>query len=426
MKTKSQNTRLIEDIEYPYSNKWDKNKNYVELTISDINSAIVNSIRRIIISEVDTIAIKTEPHEENNVEIFQNDTPLHNQFLSHRLGMIPFNISNVDEFDYKDYELIIDEESDSDFPRHITSEHIKIRKISADKILSEKETRKIITPDELSGGFHLITILKPKYYQRNMNVSGMDTLGVDKTKLKIYLKCKLHKSSGKENGKFNPTSVCCYFNVIDVEKAKLGLEKFIISENQMIEENNLTKITRELLERKFNTSERDRYYHVDKFGEPNKFRFKVESIGAIPPLMIFYRGIRNLVKKISEFKSNCINQNENIVEFTPSKNLNNGYDILINEEDDTLGNLVQTFINELFCNYNVVEKKIKYVGYVKVHPLKKQIMLSIQPFTKTKVEDLVKDYIVPSCGKILNILNKITNDVEDSGVLLKEMKKNVV
>ena len=54
----------------------------------------------------------------------------------------------------------------------------------------------------------------------------------------------------------------------------------------MIEENNLTKISRELLERKFNTSERDRYYYIDKFGEPNKFRFKVESIGPIPIINI--------------------------------------------------------------------------------------------------------------------------------------------
>lgn len=425
MNSKTKKKRIIEDIEYPYKKTWDTEQNYVELTVSDVNSSIVNSIRRIIISGIETIAIKTEPHNESQIEIFQNDSPLHNQFLSHRLGMIPFNVSNVDEFDYNDYELILDEESDSDFPKHITSEYIKIRKISTDTILSEKDTRKLIPQDNISKEFHLISILKPKYYQRNVNVSGIDILGLDKTKLKIYLKCKLSKGSGSENGKYNPTSVCCYYNVVDEHKAKEGFKEFITSENKIIEDNNLTKISRELLERKFNTSERDRFYHMDKYGEPNKFRFKVESIGPIPPLLIFYRGIRNLKFKITQFKSNCINQNENIIEFTPSKNLNNGYDILVNEEDDTLGNIIQTFINDLFCNYTIEEKKIKYVGYVKVHPLKKQIILSIQTFTKTKVEDLVKEFIVPACTKILNILNNISNDLEDSGLLIKEMKKNV-
>ena len=51
--------------------------------------------------------------------------------------------------------------------------------------------------------------------------------------------------------------------------------------------------------------------------------------------------------------------------------------------------------------------------------------MSIQTFTKTKVEDLVKEFIVPACTKILNILNNISNDLEDSGLLIKEMKKNV-
>lgn len=423
---KSKDSRVILDIKYPYEKSWDKERNFVEIEIDNCDTSVMNSIRRTIISEVPTISIKTTPHDETQVEVFQNDTPLHNQFLGHRLGMIPFNISNVDEFDVNDYELIIDEENETDFPKHITTEHIKIRRISNDKILSEVDKKRILPPDSKTGDYHLITILKPKYYQRNYDMNSIDSFGVEKTKLKLYVKCKLYKGRGSENGKFNPTSCCCYFNKVDEEKANVGLQKFIIQENKMIEENNLTKISLENLERKFNTSQKDRYFYTDKFGEPNKFVFRIESIGNIGPLVILYRGIKELKFNITNFKTNCLKLNTNVVEFEPSKNLPNGFDILVHGEDDTLGNIIQSYCNKLFCDYSQIEsQKLKYVGYVKVHPLKRQIILSIQPLGKMEPENIVKEFIIPTCDTIIKKLNKLSSDLEDSGLLSKELKRNI-
>jgi DNA-directed RNA polymerase subunit D len=55
---------------------------YLEARISGYSEALVNAIRRVIIEEVPTMAI----HE---VFIFENSSPMFDEILSHRLGLIP-------------------------------------------------------------------------------------------------------------------------------------------------------------------------------------------------------------------------------------------------------------------------------------------------------------------------------------------------
>lgn len=412
----------ITRIQYPYEKTWDKSKTYAHIDMEYLDSAFVNSLRRTIINNVETIGIRTEPQDKNQITIFQNDTPLHNQFLSHRIGMIPINIPNTDKFNCEDYELIIDVENDTSYPKNIYSSDIKIRQISSNKILSNTETKKFFPPDPITGEYILITMLKPKYYNNDIKIQNVNLTNINPDKLKLYLKSGMCKGIGGENGRFCPTTCCVYQNMIDPEKAELGLTQYIINQRKYINENGLVELTDEQLTLRFNTSLRDRYFYTDDEDEPNKFTFKIESIGVIPPLVIMYRGLKRLREKLDIFITNLTKNNEDIIIVIPSTNLPNCYEYIVQNEDDTLGNIIQNNILKLFCKYGDKASLLTYIGYIKTHPLKKEIKISIQTKNKIDHNDITKNIIIPACNDIIKTINKVSSELEKSTQLTAELK----
>lgn len=60
----------------------DKNEYSARIIIEDVDSALMNSLRRIILSEVPAMAI-------DEVVVIENSSMLHDEILSHRLGLVP-------------------------------------------------------------------------------------------------------------------------------------------------------------------------------------------------------------------------------------------------------------------------------------------------------------------------------------------------
>lgn len=427
-------TDHITHVRYPYATTWDKHNYYVEFEVGNIQTSMANAIRRLIISEVKSVGFRTEPYESCQIKIIENDTPLHNQFVLHRLSMIPIHVAKPVNFDVDidDYIFIIDVVNDTNSIIDITTKDFKIKRISTNKFLPQEEVKQFFPPDPITGDYILINRLRSKYFvpSKTLSQEVVDEMGKVFTKktedvMKFYIEGKACISNGKENGHFCPTSCAAYINTVDNAKSKLALKNYIDKELENAKDNNITPMTTEQLTRRFELTEKARSFYTNNRDEPNVFTFKIETVGVIPPLIIFHRAIDILKEKINNFISNLINENEEIITINPSIQLNGGYDIIIKDEDDTLGNILQTHLCLLYADYIIpkAQRKLQFIGYKRPHPLENYIILAIHGSNNEKITSLLSDVIKPGCQQIIKVLNKIQNELEGNTHFISELKR---
>ena len=69
-------------------------QNAIHFTINDISVPLANSIRRTILSDIPSVSFDDtwiDDDDARSIRIVKNTSGLHNEFLSHRLSLIPIN-----------------------------------------------------------------------------------------------------------------------------------------------------------------------------------------------------------------------------------------------------------------------------------------------------------------------------------------------
>lgn len=65
----------------------------IKFSLCNVDTSLCNSLRRIMIADVPTMAIDI-------VHIHMNTSSLHDEFIAHRLGLVPLNSENIDMYEF--------------------------------------------------------------------------------------------------------------------------------------------------------------------------------------------------------------------------------------------------------------------------------------------------------------------------------------
>jgi DNA-directed RNA polymerase subunit L len=349
----------------------------ISFKTKDLDLSIVNSLRRVVLAEIDNVGFFFDANdfsEDKDVKILENDSPLHNEFLQHRIALIPINVNpkELENWNKEAYKFVLQKENNTGSLLNIYTSDFKVIDTKTNKENKELAKR-WFPPDPISKQHILLTKLNTK------------------PNSKIHIEAFAIVDHPLKSASFGMVSNISIEFEVDKDMAEKALLKFL--------ETNKEKTTVANLTHQFNSIERERHYHRNKYREPNVFDINITSECSIPCKYIYQKAISILKEKVSHFQ----NSNYEIV------NHNMLFSIIITGENHTLGNLYQSLVfNHYIRENNDNEYGINYVGYNVPHPLEKILLIKIKG-DKLLILDDVREFINVSCDYIYNMLNDIDN-----------------
>jgi DNA-directed RNA polymerase subunit L len=296
---------------------------YLEFEVKNISISMANAIRRVALAEVETYAIS-----EADIKLLENTSPLHNEYISHRISLLPLNqsIQNLDNYRFyisKKHTKDVAIENDQNSIMEITTDDIQIYDITNDSWI---DTKDIFT----------------------------DTILVTKLNVKQKLLGYFTASKGKalEHSRWQAVSTICYR--YKVKKDLDGVE--------------YDKITLE--------EERD-WVKKDN-GDPTGFIFYLETCGVMAPRDVVKASLVIIKNKLATFKE-YIKVNSSKLGWTS----NNMLDMEYEGEMHTLGNLIATMGLEMLGEND-------YIGYRIIHPMMNKFILRMKLDNVNSKDDHVK------------------------------------
>lgn len=324
-------------------------KNYedeegLHFIIRNIHVSLANAIRRTILSDIPIVVIRTETQEINECTITVNTSRFHNEIVKQRLSCIPIHIGDINALNdfVENHRLVVDVKNETNHEmRWATTDDFRIQHKQNEQYLEETSVRKIFPHDVITN--------QPIDFLRLRPMIGT---GVDGEH--IQLTADFSISNAKENGMFNVVSKCAFHNVIDPEVR----EDTWAIQLQALKDEGRSEEEIEFEKKNFKFLDAQRCYKKDAQGEANEFEFIIQSIGIYPNYEIVYYACDILERKFRRFIQDIQSQIVPIHSSLESRDLGytsitvssieNSFDVILEEEDYTMGYLLERSLYTLF------------------------------------------------------------------------------
>lgn len=337
-----------------------------------LDKTIVNSIRRVLLSSIPTVAFRTDM-DSKDLHITKNTTSLHNELIENRIGLIPLYI---DPFTYKKqylFKLTIDgSNNDSPFKRVYMDDFniyplkdnvvideedndIDINNYDLQKPLSIKEKEKIFKPFVYKKKEYYCLITELKTTTSSIK-QELDVVGIPRV------------STASEDSRWQAVSCATYSFKRDPELFdKIIQEKIIV--NEIPEED------QEEYKKSMAISESERYYHRDENCEPYWYQFKLDSTHYLPSKDLFTTSCQIIIDQLELLKDELPKINTGEDSLLTLKINENIYTLSIDGYNDTFGSIIQYYITTQLIDTK--DSDFMVCGYKKVHPLEELIEFNV-------------------------------------------------
>jgi DNA-directed RNA polymerase II subunit RPB3 len=163
----------------------------MRFVLSETDTSVANAVRRVIIGETLTLAIDL-------VTVYDNSSCLHDEFIAHRLGLIPLRSkTGLDRF-----ESIVESEHDIESPFCSVTLNLKVE-CTDDTMLVTSKHLESQDPDVV-----------PVHFSNEDEGNRSQDEGITICKLSrgqsIHLSALARLGNGKEHSKWSPVSSCSY------------------------------------------------------------------------------------------------------------------------------------------------------------------------------------------------------------------------
>lgn len=278
----------------------DLSKYTIKFLLKDCHLSVANALRRVIISEVPTMAIDL-------VYINENSSVIHDEMLAHRLGLLPFRSDTIDNFEFF-------RECSCKPSCHKCSVEFNIRETA-------NEDTADITTDHINANRPDGAVMPVKYIDEKGNEEDPILIVKLAKNQKIDVQCIVRKGTGKEHAKWCPVATVAVQQIpkIDFDQNKMATltpeQKIEVvkscpakvykydPEKEVVDIENLGECMQcQECTQCVASMGREGAIKVDL--EEDQFLFTVESTGALAPEDIVSKAMEILVNKMSEL-SNC-------------------------------------------------------------------------------------------------------------------------
>lgn len=380
-------------------------KSVCSFTLAPSHVAYANTLRRLIMTGVEMVAFRadmTTKGTTTDVKVLKNDTPMTNEMLAHRIGLLPINVREPLKWNPDDYTFRLKATANKDSVRDVTCADFEIRKITVKGEASPKMTGGASTASstgsssgsatsESSSSDTLVEeeLVDPAVFFPPHPITGesclIATLAPGSGSIEIEAKATL--GTGRENARFQPTSRCTYTYTRDMDAGRLNdhFTHWAQEAKKVTVTKEMSKDTEPLksLLAEFNTMEVNRVFLVDEKGEPFSFDFVIKSIGVLEAPYILQRACDVGEAMVARYANIDTADLAALPEVTlsPADSRLVGFDFLFKGHDHTLGNLLQTWLveNHVDAAGGGADAKtpIAYAGYTIPHPLRDEMLLRI-------------------------------------------------